>query len=362
MRLLSRDFDITALCFYRRKRGTSTDDVPARIDALGQFGHIEAFRIPQEHSSSRLMWDHFRSAALRRVYTRFVYESREFEASLRSHLEREHFDLVHMDSLDLHAWLGELPEVPITCTHHSIESELLRLRAEQIRSPLLARYIQHQAALVEQLERELCPRFDLNLMMSEVDAARLRALASEAPTAVVPNGVDTEYMQPQREVEPVRGRVVFLGPSYMFPNRDAIEFFLEESWPLVRQAHAAATLTLIGRTSEADRERFERIPGVRSVGYVDDVRPHLAEAECCIAPLRVGGGTRLKILDYWAMGKPVVSTSIGCEGLDTADGENIFIRDEGKSFAEAVALVLSDGAVRQAVASAGREAAVAPRR
>jgi polysaccharide biosynthesis protein PslH len=356
---LRKGFEVTLIAHSRVNHQRDAAARARAVEVLEAKGIRVAATAPIGAETSRLrrMWDHSRSCLTRRAYTHYEYRNPALTEQLRSVLRQTTPALVHMDSLDLHGWLGELPAVPITCTHHSIESELLALRAEQIRSPVLARYIRYQAARLEELERELCPRFGLNLMMSELDAARLRALAPAARTAVVPNGVDTDYVRPQKEVETIRGRVVFLGPSYMFPNRDAIDFFLEESWALVRQAHPAATLTLIGRTSEADRERFERVPGVRSVGYVDDVRPYLAEAECCIAPLRVGGGTRLKILDYWAMEKPVVSTSIGCEGLETADGDNIFIRDDGKSFAEAVSLVLSERGVRQAVGIAGRRIA-----
>ena len=92
-------------------------------------------------------------------------------------------------------------------------------------------------------------------------------------------------------------------------------------------------------------------------GYVEDIRPHVQRAACYVVPLRVGGGTRLKILDAWAMGKAVVSTSVGCEGLDARDGENILIRDDARSFAEAVGRVLRDGELRRRLAAGARETA-----
>jgi glycosyltransferase involved in cell wall biosynthesis len=162
----------------------------------------------------------------------------------------------------------------------------------------------------------------------------------------VANGVDVEFMQPVPTAEQIDGRVVFLGPTYMFPNKDAVEFFLAESWEQVRSGYADASLTLIGRSKPDDRERYEASPAVTSAGYVEDVRPYIGAAQCCIVPLRVGGGTRLKILDYWAMGKAVVSTTLGCEGLDAVDGENIIIRDDPAEFAEAVVQVLSDPSLR----------------
>jgi glycosyltransferase involved in cell wall biosynthesis len=249
--------------------------------------------------------------------------------------------------MDLYRWLRELPAVPVACTHHSIESDLLRLRAQQMTRPLARRYLHHQADLIEQLERTLTAGFAVNVMMSDLDAERLEALNPAARTLVAPNGVDTEYFRPDEAHAPVPGRVTFLGPTYMFPNRDAVEFFLDAIWPRVQQAVPDSTFHLIGRNSDAERERHGSRPGVTCNGYVPDIRPHLAAAACSVVPIRVGGGTRLKILDAWAMGKAVVSTTVGCEGLAAIDGENILIRDEPGAFAEAVRQVLTNAELRR---------------
>src|SRR5205814_1766721 len=132
--------------------------------------------------------------------------------------------------------------------------------------------------------------------------------------------------------------------AYSHPNRDAVEFLLQDIWPRIRTIEAPATLHLIGRNADADRARYAAAPGVSPLGYVADIRPVLAEARCCVVPIRIGGGTRLKILDAWAMGKAVVSTSVGCEGLDAVDGENILVRDTPDAFTDAVVEVLHDGA------------------
>src|SRR5439155_25459795 len=131
------------------------------------------------------------------------------------------------------------------------------------------------------------------------------------------------------------------------PSRDAVEFLLQDIWRRIRSIEAAATLHLIGRNADADRARYAAAPGVSPLGYVADIRPVLAEAGCCVVPIRIGGGTRLKILDAWAMGKAIVSTSIGCEGLDAVDGDNILIRDTPAGFAEAVVQILGDVELRR---------------
>src|SRR5439155_3282615 len=125
---------------------------------------------------------------------------------------------------------------------------------------------------------------------------------------VIPNGVDIDFFRPTSPERVVPGRVAFLGPTYMFPNRDAVEFFLVDSWPLIRESRPDGSFHLIGKNSPDQKVHFERHPGVTCNGHVPDIRPHFAEAVVSVVPIRVGGGTRLKILDAWSMGKAIVST------------------------------------------------------
>jgi glycosyltransferase involved in cell wall biosynthesis len=290
-------------------------------------------------------------------YIFFEYGDPRFGREIETAIHDSPPDLVHLDSMDLYRWLPGLPAVPTACTHHSVESDLLRLRAQHIRTRAVSAYMMHQARLVEKVESTLCGTFDINVMTSEIDAQRLRALAPTARTSTVPNGVDVDFLRPDPGQNPVRGRIVFLGPTYMFPNRDAVEFFLDAIWPSVRQRAPKATFQLIGKNSADEKAVFESHPAVTCLGYVPDIRQHFAEAECSVVPIRAGGGTRLKILDAWAMGKAIVSTSIGCEGLDAVDGQNILIRDSPEDFADAVVEVLRDVNLRIGLGRNGRRTA-----
>jgi polysaccharide biosynthesis protein PslH len=131
-----------------------------------------------------------------------------------------------------------------------------------------------------------------------------------------------------------------------YPNRDALEFFAADILPDVRAAEPEVRVQWVGRAPKATQTWYRQRYGIELTGYVDDIRPYVHSASCYVAPLRVGGGTRLKILDAWAMGKAVVSTSIGCEGLSARDGDNILIRDDPRAFADAVRLVLADEDLR----------------
>ncbi len=350
LKQLATAFDIVALCFYRSK--TSSDTGAA---GLRELARVEAFPIPQEHSRLRLLRDHLHSAVSRRVYTAFAYRSDRFRARLVDLLAAEHFDLVHADSLDLSDYFPLVREVPLICVHHDIQSGLLRRRAQQQRARLSRSYIAYQAELMKREERTWCSRVDLNVTVSEVDRDALHAVAPNARVAVVPNGVDVDYFRAERD--DAGSKVVFVGGSNWFPNIDAMRYFGEAILPLIRERGASPDVVWVGSTTAQQKEVYRRDYGIDATGYVEDTRPYVRQAACCIAPIRVGGGTRIKILDAWAMGKAVVSTSIGCEGLAAVDGDNILVRDEPRAFAEAVVAVLTDASLRHRLGRAGRSTA-----
>ncbi len=358
LRQLSRAFDIRLVAFSRRNHQSNSGARAAAERELSKYAEVlPSSVIPSEWSRARRLWNHLRSTARRRPYTFYEYDHRDFRRSLSSALKRSDVELVHMDSLDLYRWSGLISNIPLCCTHHNIESQLLRRRARHIGSPVLERYLQMQARLVENTERTLCPEFAANIMVSDVDADGLQAIAPGSRNVVVPNGVDTDFFAPRNTEEQVPGRVMFLGPLYMLPNSDAVDFFLSDIWSAILGKDAGATFEIIGKTAEEAKKRHEAVARVSCAGFVDDIRDYVAQAQCFVVPLRIGGGTRLKILDAWAMKKAVVSTSIGCEGLHAVDGENILIRDDPGDFAAAVVEVLRDDRLRRRLEINARETA-----
>jgi glycosyltransferase involved in cell wall biosynthesis len=353
LRLLSRDFDVTALCFFRAAERKSREDVRRSVEGLQHFAQVEAFPIPQEHSKARLIFDHLRSLLSRRAYTLRTYDSQEFRDRLRELVGSHPFKLAHMDSLDLARYLPLLTGVPVVCVHHNVESELLRRRAATTRG-FVARYIALQARFTEKEERRWCPAVALNVAVSNNDRDALERIAPKARFIVVPNGVDTDAFQPG--TGPEEG-IVFVGAHSWQPNRDAMEQFCLEVLPRIRDRGIKASVVWIGRASEAVKREYAERFGVELTGYLPDIRPFVQRAACYVAPLRSGGGTRLKILDAWAMGKAVVSTTVGCEGLAARDGENILIRDTPERFADAVAAILADEDLRRRLGVHARQTA-----
>jgi polysaccharide biosynthesis protein PslH len=358
LRLLSQAFEVHALCFYRWKRGKLEQDVDASLRAIGEFAAlVEAFPIPQEHSRLRFVWDHLRSATRRLPYTRFVYESAEFEGRVRALFSEHDYSLVHADSLDLSAHFPLVTGAPLITVHHDVQSVLLERRAARETSWARKRYVGMQARLMEREEREWCPRVSLNVTVSEKDRDTLTRITSTENLLVVPNGVDVDAFKPVG-AEGDASEIVFVGGTTWFPNLDGMRHFCSEILPLLRERLGDIPVRWVGRASSEEISHYRDVYGVDLTGYVPDVRPYLAAASCVVVPIRVGGGTRIKILDAWAMGRAVVSTTIGCEGLNAVNGENLLICDSPDRFAEGVQRVVEDASLRSRLEQGGRRTVV----
>jgi len=354
LRILNSAFDVTALCFFRRRQTEGAEGLQRALDGLGQYADVTAFPIPQEWSKRRKFRDHLSSLVLSRPYTDFVFRDRRFLESLRRHVGAGRHRIVHMESQSLSGYLPELREAPSVCVHHNVESQLLRRRAEVHRAPASS-YLRHQARLLRSAERDRSIAFDLNIAVSESDAETLRQISPDACFVGIPNGVDTAFFAPSD------GRsdgIALLGGTDWFPNLDGLTYFAQEVLPLVRRRHPGVRVVSVGRASQEETARFRADFDIELTGYVEDIRPWIQSARCVVVPLRVGGGSRLKILDSWSMGKPVVTTSIGCEGLGADDGVNALIRDDPGSFAEAVMAVLENDGLCGTLSTGGRATAV----
>jgi polysaccharide biosynthesis protein PslH len=354
LRLLSRHFDITGLCFYRKASHQTVERLKAAVAGLSRYACVKAFEIPQEHSLTRLLMDHVRSVLHRRPYTFFAHRSADLARDLAAVIQGSDFAVAHLDSLDLSAYVECLSVFPTVCVHHNVESRLLHSRAAGVGGPL-ASYVRLQSRLTQNEEERFCPQFAANVVVSEEDRRSLGEIAPHAIIKVVPNGVDTAWFQGSDQEE--KAGVVFVGGYGWHPNRDGMAYFCSTILPLIR-AKVFVPITWIGSAPEGVREQMKRRYGIMMTGYVEDIRPIVDRAACVIVPLRLGGGTRLKILDAWAMGKAVVSTRLGAEGLQAEDGKNILLRDSPESFADAVTTVIGNGELRRRLETAARATAV----
>jgi glycosyltransferase involved in cell wall biosynthesis len=192
---------------------------------------------------------------------------------------------------------------------------------------------------------------------SIADQERILRDLPRARTAVVPNAADVEHYRPRPGDPPPDGRtVLFFGLLSTLPNVDGIRWFVQEIWPLVTRGRPDARLKILGKGAPPEVTALAA-PGVEVTGFVEDLRPHLASAAAVVVPLRLGGGTRLKIVEAMAMARPVVSTRLGAEGIDARPGTELLVADTPESFAEAVLELLRDPAAGARLGAAARRLA-----
>lgn len=281
------------------------------------------------------------------------YRSARMRARIRELIGREGIDLVHLDMLHLGDYADAVGDLPVVLVEHNVEWILLKRRADSEHTWLRRRYFAWQTEKLRRYEARMCARADEVVAVSDLDAEELRRLGGRRVTSI-PNGVDTSFFDGVQAPE-VPNSLVFVGGLTWFPNRDAIGYFCEQVLPLVAAEVPDVRLTVVGKNP--DPRAVREIAGnarVRLTGLVEDVRPLIAEAAAYVVPLRVGGGTRLKILDALSMGKAIVSSSVGCEGLEVTHGEHLLVADEPQAFAAEIVRVLRDRALAQRLGAAGR--------
>jgi sugar transferase (PEP-CTERM/EpsH1 system associated) len=280
----------------------------------------------------------------------FRHRNDEMRATV-DRLVREHsFDHVVCDFLSSAPHFSDLSRTVLF--QHNVEAMIWNRHVEHAGSPWRRSYFRRQARLMLEYERQVCRSVKNVIAVSEADAAKLRELYGVQQVSAVPTGVDVAYFQPTAEAQPATD-LVFVGSMDWMPNIDGAVWFVNEVLPLIRRKMPDCSLAVVGRTPGREvTELAERDPGIRITGTVADVRPWLWESKVSIVPLRIGGGTRLKIYEAMAARTPVVSTTVGAEGLDISRGENILIADEPEAFAEACVRLLGDRDERGKIAGA----------
>jgi polysaccharide biosynthesis protein PslH len=255
------------------------------------------------------------------------------------------------------AWAARVPApLPVGLVFHNLTDRLLAQQAET-ESGLLAWRARRDARLARRETDRLAPRLSVAFACSRPDADEVRRRWA-VDCAVVPNGADVDRLGALPEREEIPGRILFTGTMSYPPNAQAARWFATEVLPRVRARRPAAGLAIVGRDPSADVLSLAALPGVEVTGRVPDLRPWLAEAQVVVAPLLSGGGTKLKVVEAMAAGRPVVATSIGAEGIDGGDGEHLVVADGVEAFAGAVADLLGDRARAARIAASGRALAV----
>jgi glycosyltransferase involved in cell wall biosynthesis len=293
--------------------------------------------------------------------------SEEMAGLSQSLLSSARYDIVQVEGIEMAPYihLSRRQDVPWIFDDHNAEYVLQRTAFEadlhEPRRWLAALYSQIQWRKLARYERSICRSASHVLTASDTDSKALTDLGVTQPISVLPNGVDTEQFVPSREVcaKPLAELgLVFAGKMDFRPNVDAMIWFTKDILPRIRSQRNLAHLTIVGQQPSARIRKLATLPGVKVTGWVPDTRPFVADAAIYVVPLRMGSGTRLKVLEAMAMGKAIVSTSLGVEGIDLQPERHAIIANTAREFADAVLTLLGDKQRRDALGQAAREQAL----
>lgn len=273
------------------------------------------------------------------------------------HLRKGTFDLIVCDSIYA---LVNVPDtnVPIALHCHNAEHIIFRRYAEVERSPIRKWYAAIESLLIRRAELGACGRAVFAMACSENDRSVLRNIGMQKPIFIVPNTVDTDLPVAANRSCDGDGSptILFQGGMDWHPNRDAVEFFLDKIFPLVCHECPDVKFVIAGRNPPADFvAKFRHYPRIEFTGTVPDMGLYLSAATVVVVPLRLGSGTRIKILEACATGRAVVSTSVGAEGLNLKVGTEILVADDPELFAHSVVQLLRDPVRRHSISSAARK-------
>lgn len=280
------------------------------------------------------------------------YYSKAMISELKK-LSAEKFDIIHCEHLHM------APMVPrgqsrFVLDAHNVESQIASRYAAAETNSAKKVLLSWNYKRLEQFEMDIVSNSDLVLAVSEEDRRTFTSFSPDSNVQVLENGVDVDFFKSINHQE--HESLVFVGSMDWKPNIDGIDYFLNDILPIIRQSHPGVTVAVVGKDPSPAliARAFTLETGVLVTGTVPDVRPYVENAAVCIVPLKIGGGTRLKVLEAFAMGKAVVSTSLGCEGIDCIDGVHLLIADDPEAFANAVTTLLKNSDLRKKLGSNAR--------
>lgn len=284
------------------------------------------------------------------------YHGRRVEQRLAELITAQRFDIVHIDHLHMARYGQFVKErfgLPIVLREHNVEMMIMKRFYEEQTNPILKLYAYLQYKKLRRYEPAICEHFDMCVMITKDDEARLKQLSEKAQTVVITAGVDTVLCQPVQNIPEEAYSLLLLGPFHWLPSSDGILWFYRNVFPKVVEGCPSVRFYIIGK-GVPEEIRSGDHPNVIVTGYVPDVSPYIARCQVCIVPLRIAGGMRIKILELLSMSKAVVSTSVGCEGIEVTNGEHLSVADTEDAFANSIIALFKDEKRRRAIGQKGR--------
>ena len=346
LKQIAKKSDVTLLAL--ETQATDADGI-AELQQLGIRVHL----VPNAPTLPRVSFGTLVKAFLRRQpITVARYDLPAYRQKFRALIADQTFDLIHYEMFHTAQFRTET-NLPGVLSQQNVDSAIWRRLCSETVNPFYKFTYWTQQLAFQRYERVLSPKFDAVTCTSDIDAAVFQHHCAESAIKIIPNGVDVTHYVPDFSTE-APAHLIYIGSMDWYPNEDAVGFFADEVLPRIQEKVPDVAFSIVGGNPSVRVQKLAERDGVVVTGRVPEIKPYFAEATVFVVPLRIGSGTRLKILEALAMGKAIVSTTVGAEGLELRDGEEIFIADEPTAFADAVIRLLTDSQLRRRIGENGR--------
>ncbi|MGM0767442.1 MAG: glycosyltransferase family 4 protein [Pseudomonadota bacterium] len=281
-------------------------------------------------------------------------ESKLAHKAIESVMKKKQFDVVHLDTISLGVYDRHFDNVPVVLNHHNFESDMLRARAVSKSSFIKSKYYGLEASRLFASELRHCKTASLNLACSDDDAIKMARRTGSGNFITVPNGVDVGYFFPNPDVKVSDKSILIVGGLSWYPNREAVEYFISEIWPLLKKEIPGLRVDIVGRNPTAEIvDAAEQDDGVKVHGFVNDVREYLWRSQIYLCPIRTGGGTKLKILDALAAGCCIVGDPFSCKGIKVRDEQHVFYAEKPAEYVSKIKYLLEHPEIQARAKQAG---------
>lgn len=349
LRHAAREHDVYFLGFIKKKEDAAHAEPIRKMCKTA-----DVFVIPDDVSRARLGLSLFLNLFSPLPYISSKYYRKDLNKRMMEIIRNNRIDVVHFDMLHMARYRRKIKDLPSVLVEHNVESLRLRRLSENSKNPILKLFLFYQYIKLYRFERREPRFFDVCTPVSRNDADKLEEMGAGGNLTVIPNGVDTEYFKPGNKKATPQS-LVWVGSMSDMYNAEAVNYFCEEVFPLILREMPDIRFTAVGKSPTKKLLRLAAAnSNVKAVGYVDDVRGAMERAAVYIAPIRSGGGTKLKVLNALSMARPVVTTTVGAEGIEVVDGEHLLIADDAKLFAEKTIGLLRDPARAAGLGENGR--------
>jgi len=346
---ISKYHDITLVAFNQESLlKSSFPDQPdplneAKAVLLDSVESIEILDIPEASLPKGRYLIALKALLKGSAYNMEWLKSSKAERFLFKLLREKSFDAVHVDTISLAPYFRIFRGIPLVLNHHNFESEMLRERAKTEPMFLKALFFRYEASRLLKSEIEFSRKANLNLTCSDDDSEKMKSIIGKDNFVTIPNGVDVSYFYPNKDVDVDRNSILIVGGMSWYPNREAVDYFLQDIWPVIKSGLPDMKVHIVGRSPTEKILSISRSESNVFVhGFVDDIREYLWAAHFYLCPIKTGGGTKLKILDALATGSCIIADPFSCKGINTEEDKNVLYASNPKDYLHQIQRMLND--------------------